>query len=109
MSVMQQLVVKDAQVVTLNSDNVITEPHVFKTIDCMTVRTDQVAKFQFQFQLTVNKDAYLTGIGSSFETYFNHELLNVKSSFSTSPFSKPTHWQQTLFQFDEKIKVEKGK
>ena len=78
MNIMRQFVVKDAQVLTLNKEQVVTDLFTLKEIDCMTVRADQVAKFESEFTLNVNKDTYLTGIGSSFDTFFNHDLLEKK-------------------------------
>jgi hypothetical protein len=78
MNIMKQFVVKDAQVLTLNKELVVTDLFKLKEIDCMSVRADEVAKFESEFTLNVNKDTYLTGIGSSFDTFFNHNLLGKK-------------------------------
>jgi hypothetical protein len=78
MNIMKQFVVKDAQVLTLNKDLVVTDLFKLKEIDCMTVRADEVAKFESEFTLNANRDTYFTGIGSSFDTFFNHDLLDNK-------------------------------
>jgi protein arginine N-methyltransferase 3 len=109
MSCMRRLVVNDAQVLTLEPEHVVTDLYNFKEIDCMTVTVPEVSKFQTEFVLNVKEDTALTGIAASFDTFFNHEKLGFKSSFSTSPFHKTTHWQQTLFQLEEPVNVKKGK
>ena len=35
-------------------------------------------------------------------------MFILKSTFSTNSFNTTTHWQQTLFQFEEPVAVKKG-
>ena len=108
MNVMKQMVIRDAQILKINAEDVCTDMFKFKLIDCLTVGTSDVAKFEAAFALHVEKDTYLTGIASSFDCFFNQAQLDVKSMFSTSPFHTATHWQQTLFQFEERVFVKQG-
>jgi protein arginine N-methyltransferase 3 len=78
MSCMRKLVVNDAQVLTLEPEHVVTDLFQFKEIDCMTCTVADVAKFQKEFVLNVEKDTVLTGIAASFDTYFNHSQLGYK-------------------------------
>lgn len=108
MNSMRESVRVDGQVMVIEPSCVVSESVKFKIIDCMTVQLDELARFEADFELNITSDCELTGIGSSFDTYFNHAALENKVSFSTSPDHKTTHWQQTLFQFDQTYKVEKG-
>ena len=108
MSVMKPNVLKDAQVTTLPKECVVTEMFKFKDIDCLKCTTEEISKFEADFSLKISKDCLLSGIGASFDTFFNQSSLEKVSSFSTSPFHTTTHWQQTLFQFDELFDVKKG-
>ncbi|CAF0811547.1 unnamed protein product [Brachionus calyciflorus] len=107
MNVMRKVVCKDAQIQVIDKDKVVSDLFKFKDIDCMNVKVKDISKFSVDFSLKIIQDAILTGLGSSFDTYFNHSSLQNKSSFSTSPFHKETHWQQTLFQFEEPINAKK--
>jgi len=105
---LKQAVIKDAQIVTIPEESVVTNSFMFKEIDCLRCIPEEISSFDYDFCLEVKKDTVLTGLGSSFETYFNDSKLEEKSTFSTDPFHKTTHWQQTLFQFEEPVKVKKN-
>ena len=108
MNVMKHNVVKDTQVTTIPAECLVTDLFKFKEIDCLKCTTEEISKFEADFLLKINKDCLLTGIGSSFDTFFNQKALENHSSFSTSPFHTTTHWQQTLFQFDTPFDMKKG-
>lgn len=107
MPTLQRSVIKDAQIITIPAESVVSDSFLFKEIDCLRCTVESVSKFEKEFELTINKDTQLTGIGSSFETFFNDCQLKSKSEFSTNSFNTTTHWQQTLFQFDESVSVKK--
>lgn len=106
---LKEAVIRDAQIITIPSECVVSDQVMFKEIDCLNCSVEQVSRFEKEFTLKISADTELTGIGSSFETYFNDQQLAWKSEFSTNAFNKTTHWQQTLFQFDQKMSVKKGK
>jgi protein arginine N-methyltransferase 3 len=81
MSCMKRIVVNDTQVLTLNKEHVVSDMFKFKEIDCMNCTVEDVATFESEFELKIDQDTQLTGIGSSFETYFNHEMLENKVIF----------------------------
>jgi len=81
MSNMKQIVVKDAQIDTFKTDDIISDLFKFKNIDCQTCTLNDINKFETTFSLKINKDCELTGIGSSFDTYFNHASLKEKVEF----------------------------
>jgi len=105
---LKEAVIRDAQIITIPSDCVVSDSVPLKEIDCLNCTAEQISRFEKDFTLTISTDTELTGIGSSFETYFNDKQLEWKSEFSTNAFNKTTHWQQTLFQFDQKVPVKKG-
>lgn len=107
MPTLKKSVLKDAQVVTIPEECVASDMFKFKEIDCNKCTVEEVSQFEVDFSLKISKDTQLTGIGSSFDCFFNDEHLEYKSSFSTSPFHTVTHWQQTLFQFESPIEVKK--
>lgn len=130
MPTLKNAVVRDAQVMVIKPESVVTNMVKFKEIDCSKCTSEEVAKFNVEFSLNVEKDSTLTGLGCSFDCYFNDAQLENKVNskliinfiiwtynimlyffkvfFSTSPFSTATHWQQTLFQFENPVDVKKG-
>jgi 2-polyprenyl-3-methyl-5-hydroxy-6-metoxy-1,4-benzoquinol methylase len=107
MNVMKDQVVRDAQITSIARESVVSEMIKFKEIDCVTCSQEEISGFEASFCLRISRDCSLTGLGSSFDTFFSGDKLESKSSFSTSPFHESTHWQQTLFQFDEVFDVKK--
>ena len=75
MNVMKRVVCKDAQVQFIDKEKVVSEMFKFKEIDCMNVKVDDISKFSTDFSLKISQDCQLTGIGSSFDTFFNHQSL----------------------------------
>ena len=56
MNVMKQMVIRDAQILKINAEDVCTDMFKFKLIDCLTVGTSDIAKFETPFALHVEKD-----------------------------------------------------
>jgi type I protein arginine methyltransferase len=108
MNCFKKLVIEDSQLLVIKPDTVVTDLCTFKPINCCECTTGEISDFESDFTLKVEKDCLLTGLGSSFDTFFNSQKLKFKSSFSTSPFHEPTHWQQTVFQLEEPVNVKKG-
>ncbi len=81
MSNMKQIVAKDAQIDTFKTEDVVSDLFKFKDIDCSTCTLNDISKFEAHFSLKISKDCKLTGIGSSFDTYFNHVSLKEKVSY----------------------------
>ena len=81
MNVMKGHVIKDAQVVTLDKESVVSDLFKFKEIDCLNCTVDEISKFEVEFNLKINKDTLLTGIGASFDTFFNQAPLKQKVGF----------------------------
>merc|ERR1711964_664917 len=55
------------------------------------------------FNFTFARDGTFTGFAMYFDVGFTADF-----GLSTSPFKPTTHWNQTIFLFDKKTKVEKG-
>uniref|UniRef100_A0A182SYV4 Protein arginine N-methyltransferase domain-containing protein n=1 Tax=Anopheles maculatus TaxID=74869 RepID=A0A182SYV4_9DIPT len=61
--------------------------------------------FSYAFDLKVKKDTQLTALIGYFDTFFE---LPEHIEFSTSPYSRPTHWKQTIFYLEEPVPVKEG-
>lgn len=78
MSCMRPFVLKDAQIIIIKEDNVFTDIKKFKNIDCCKCQVDELTDFRAKFKLTAKKSTKLTGLGVSFDTFFNHDYLKNK-------------------------------
>lgn len=81
---LKQAVVKDAQIITIPEESVVTNSFMFKEIDCLRCTTEEISSFDYDFCLEVKEDTVMTGLGSSFETYFNDFQLEAKVRFLLS-------------------------
>jgi protein arginine N-methyltransferase 1 len=74
-------------------------------IDLYTVKKEDL-DFTAAYELTFFRSDTLHGIISWFDIYF--DKLPNKVEFTTSPYSKATHWKQVVFYTDHDLYVEKG-
>ncbi|PSN37657.1 Protein arginine N-methyltransferase 3 [Blattella germanica] len=103
MTCLKNEVIKEATIEVIPEDKIITTACILTELDlykCTTNSVDFTSNFNFQ----VTKDGLLTGLVGYFDIFFD---LPHPISFSTSPFSQPTHWKQTLFLLEEPVAVKK--
>lgn len=101
MSCMKKEVLREATVEVCKPEHVITNANIIANFDLMEVDVD-CPNFSYDFDLTVKRDCTLTALVGYFDTFFE---LPEHVEFSTSPYTKPTHWKQTLFYVEEPIPV----
>lgn len=104
MSCMKKEVLREATVEVCKPEHVITNANIIANFDLMEVDVD-CPNFSYDFELTVKRDCTLTALVGYFDTFFE---LPEHVEFSTSPYTKPTHWKQTLFYVEEPIAVREG-
>ena len=78
MSSLKRPVLQDAQVLTLDQQTIVSDLFKFKEIDCLKISKEEISKFDTEFCLKITKDTFLTGIGSSFDTFFDYKDLGFK-------------------------------
>lgn len=69
--------------------------------------TENDLSFSSPFRLRAQRTDRVHSFVAYFECAFTHGALQPLG-FSTSPFSKYTHWKQTIFYLDEPISVCEG-
>ena len=74
-------------------------------IDLYTVKKEDL-DFSSSYELTFFRQDTFNGLIAWFDIYF--DKLPNKVEFTTSPFSKATHWKQVVFYTDHNLNVEKG-
>lgn len=94
---------------TFDSDYIIGSQVVFKELDTKTVGYDVLNCFTSNFSIAVSQSATFSGFISWFDVDFpTVGPAGKKVVLSTSPYSKSTHWRQTLFYFYEPLQVKAG-
>ncbi|KAI8819499.1 S-adenosyl-L-methionine-dependent methyltransferase [Fimicolochytrium jonesii] len=117
MAVMKRGFLNDGCVDHYDPDMIVADVQTVKRID---IGSTTVADLDFTspITLTATKDARVNGLLGWFDTFFTarDEAGNATSSpeqiedvtFSTGPYTTPTHWKQTAFPFEHALEVRKG-
>jgi len=95
---------KEALVCRIARDLVQTDVVMIKEYDIETVKEEEV-DFNTEFCLTCQKEGPVDCIVAYFDTYFDGDIEST--SFSTGPFTDPTHWKQTIFVLDDPLLMKK--
>eukprot|EP00818_Percolomonas_sp_WS_P009864 CAMPEP_0117438700 /NCGR_PEP_ID=MMETSP0759-20121206/2188_1 /TAXON_ID=63605 /ORGANISM="Percolomonas cosmopolitus, Strain WS" /LENGTH=342 /DNA_ID=CAMNT_0005230399 /DNA_START=37 /DNA_END=1065 /DNA_ORIENTATION=+ len=88
-----------------NSNQIITTKSQLMDIDIMTVNKEDL-DFIGKFSVDVRQQDYLHAFVAWFDIDFTQGHKHV--FFSTSPYSKYTHWKQTIFYLKDDLQVFKG-
>nr|CAH0099022.1 unnamed protein product [Daphnia galeata] len=104
MTSMRPEVLREASIETVPVDKILSDPSLVLQLDLKTC-TSQETEFFRVFQLKMTREDKLTALVGSFDVTFHldHTVL-----LSTSPYSSPTHWKQTVFYLPEPITVHAG-
>ncbi|RLN35361.1 putative protein arginine N-methyltransferase 3 [Panicum miliaceum] len=92
------------------SQDIVTETSVLHSFDLATMKESEM-DFTASFELRLSESVTVVpgvtwcyGIVLWFDTGFTDRFCKEKPVvLSTSPFSTPTHWSQTIFTFEEPI------
>ncbi|KAJ1942470.1 Nuclear SAM-dependent mono-and asymmetric methyltransferase, partial [Kickxella alabastrina] len=105
MSCIRDAAMKEPLVDTVEPRFVNSSQCVFKTIDILTVKKEDLT-FNVPFEITVERDDYVHAFISWFDIEFR--ACHKPVTFSTGPFAKYTHWKQTVFYTKDTMTVCKG-
>ncbi|KAJ1804896.1 Nuclear SAM-dependent mono-and asymmetric methyltransferase [Coemansia sp. RSA 2599] len=105
MSCIREAAMTEPLVDTVESGVVNSSQCVFKTIDILTVKKEDLT-FTAPFEITVQRDDYVQAFISWFDIEFRACHKPVR--FSTGPYSKYTHWKQTIFYTKDNMTVCRG-
>lgn len=104
MTSMRPEVLREASIETVPVEKILSDPSLVLQLDLKTC-TSQETEFFRVFQLKVTREDKLTALAGSFDVTFH---LDHTVMLSTSPYSPPTHWKQTVFYLPEPITVHAG-
>ncbi|KAJ2846382.1 Nuclear SAM-dependent mono-and asymmetric methyltransferase [Coemansia brasiliensis] len=105
MTAIKEAAMREPLVDTVESRVVNASQCVFKTIDILTVQKADLT-FNVPFEISINRDDYVHAFISWFDIEFRACHKPVR--FSTGPFSRYTHWKQTVFYTRDTLTVCKG-
>ena len=105
MSALKEVALKEPVVDVVDPKLVVTNSVPILNIDLQKC-TEADLSFSSPFRLCANRRDYIHSFVSYFECAFTsgHKPLG----FSTSPFSKYTHWKQTIFYLNDPISICEG-
>lgn len=103
MNAMSSDIKMNGLVAVIPSTGMISNSVTIQAIDTK-IATVKELDFVSPFRLEISRDGKVYGICGWFDTFFTGEGID-QVSFSTSPFTTPTHWMQTLFLLQSPIPV----
>ena len=87
-------------------EKIISSTNKFLDLDLYKVKVEDL-NFAHNYELQITKADAVHGLVCWFDAHFTK--LKNPITLSTSPYSKSTHWRQTIFYVSEPIKVQAGK
>ena len=106
MSALKHSAVKNAYITTALPAEIISSIACIQLINTKAVTAEQL-DFGSDFTLNITGGSKIYAFCGWFDTIFDGDGVK-KNMFSTSPFTKKTHWMQTLFLLEEPLKVNAG-
>ncbi|KAI1301233.1 Protein arginine N-methyltransferase 3 [Halotydeus destructor] len=98
----------EAVVTVEKAANLITEPVNIKHIDVMTCTVEETHTIETDFSMKCTRSGTVNAICGWFDCFFDAPALQEKVCLSTSPFTKETHWKQTVFLLQKPIELKEG-
>ncbi|KAF8819133.1 histone arginine methyltransferase PRMT4/CARM1 [Cardiosporidium cionae] len=86
--------------------NILLAPPHYETYDFQTIDRHALKHIQFQFKFPIAQPCLVHGVAGWFDAAF--EGSDKIISFSTSPWSAPTHWYQIRFLLKKPLAVNVG-
>ena len=105
MSVLTPTVMKEPLVDSVNSEAVMSKPCKILDLDLVNCKKEDV-EFTASYSLKMLYTDRVHALIAWFDTPFSNLTRTI--NLSTSPFSKYTHWKQTVFYLENDIDVKAG-
>lgn len=105
MSCIKRVAISEPSLEILDKNTIVSTVSRIYDVDISTAKKEDL-EFSNVYDIKVLKDGVINGIVAWFDVFFDN--LPNKISFSTSPFSKPTHWKQTIFYIRDEFSAKKG-
>ena len=102
MTCMKEDVLREAVIMAVDQYSLVSSDDVIKKFDLTKVKPADL-EFESRFSLTMQHNTQCHALVAYFDVGF--EVPTYRVYFSTSPQDTPTHWKQTVFFFQEPVKV----
>lgn len=106
MSPIKEIALSEPIVDVVDCNTIMTNTVPILKLDLLTCTKENAMVFSSDFILVSNRNDYIHGIVAYFECAFTQ--VHKPMGWSTSPFSKYTHWKQTIFYLRETIVICQG-
>lgn len=105
MSPIKELAYQEPVVDIVDSKSIVSNCQPILHIDILTCTKEELS-FCADFKLRATRNDYVHGFVAYFECAFTQ--VHKPLGFSTSPYSKYTHWKQTIFYMKDVITICEG-
>lgn len=105
MKAIKEVALREPLVDVVDGESVVSAPFIFKEIDIMTVRKEDL-NFTADFKLDILRSDYVHALLSYFTITFS--ACHKPVFFSTGPQDRYTHWKQTVFYLQNDLMVNEG-
>jgi len=102
MSPIKEIAYREPVVDIVDPKTIVSSSEPILNIDILTCTKEQL-QFSTDFALQVKRNDYIHGFCAYFECAFTQ--IHKPIGFTTSPFSKYTHWKQTIFYMKDVLTV----
>jgi len=106
MSPIKEIALSEPIVDVVDCNTIMTNTVPILKLDLLTCTKENAMMFSSDFVLVSNRNDYIHGIVAYFECAFTQ--VHKPMGWSTSPFSKYTHWKQTIFYLRDTIVICQG-
>ncbi|CAK8698268.1 unnamed protein product [Clavelina lepadiformis] len=98
--------ISEASVQVIKPSAIVSDPAEVMQFSLPGVTMKEL-HYKSEFSLKITKSGKCSAIVGYFDIFFKHGLA-YEVSFSTGPFTPPTHWKQTVFFLKNAIDVNEG-
>lgn len=106
MNCIKQVAISEPMVDSVTRKRIISTTHTFLDLDLYKTTVADLC-FAHKYELLVTKTDTIHALVSWFDADFSKLKNPVK--LSTSPYSRTTHWRQTIFYLHEPIYAKEGR
>eukprot|EP01130_Rhizamoeba_saxonica_P019156 TRINITY_DN9821_c0_g1_i1.p1 TRINITY_DN9821_c0_g1~~TRINITY_DN9821_c0_g1_i1.p1 ORF type:complete len:350 (-),score=87.52 TRINITY_DN9821_c0_g1_i1:31-1047(-) len=101
-SCIKKVAYQEPLVDTVEEECVVADTCLVRSFDLKTITIEELS-FTCEFALKITRNDYVHALLAWFDVEFND--CHKPITFSTGPFSRYTHWKQTVFYIDENLLV----
>jgi protein arginine N-methyltransferase 1 len=102
MSTIRDVALREPVVDVVDPKAIVTDSKPILHLDLLSCKKEEL-QFASKFKLQAQRNDFIHGLVGYFECAFTQ--LHKPIGFSTAPFSRYTHWKQTIFYLEEALTI----